>query len=118
MSITAIPPDEAPAGAARAELITALADVQAFYATHPGTSVPDCTTFSYEVPGGLSYGQKIAWLRAKAAGLAVPVIRRDGMRIAERWFGPVRVEAHVRLPEDRPEHPAARAGAMRTGVAA
>lgn len=112
MTVTSLPAaDEAPAGAERVELITALADLQAFYATHPGVPVPDCTTFSYEVPAGLTCDQKLAWLHVRAAGLAVPVIKRDGMRIAERWFGPVRVEAHLRLPEELPARIPAKAAA-------
>lgn len=81
-----------------------LLDLATWYATHP--SAPLVTpTLNIPVPPG-ARGERIAALQEIADALGVDVVEQkgpngepDGTLVAERWFGPVRVEAHLCHPD-------------------
>jgi len=86
-------------------VVTGLVDLATFYATHP--SAPLVTAeLNIPVPAG-ERGDRLVALDVIAEQLGVQVAElrgedgwADGTLIAERWFGGVRVEAHL-CPENR-----------------
>ncbi|HEX3957761.1 MAG TPA: hypothetical protein VHZ03_14180 [Trebonia sp.] len=79
--------------ARRAELITALADLEVFYETHPKAPVPDHPVLSVRVTGD-DRQEKTEAVLAVARALGVQAEWQDGCLIAARQFGPLTLEAH------------------------
>jgi hypothetical protein len=79
--------------ARRAELITAFADLGAFYETHPAAPVPDQRELNIRVTGD-DRQEKIEAVCAVARALGVTAEWVDGCFIAARQFGPLSLEAH------------------------
>lgn len=98
MTITPVPADEAVAGAmARHGLMIGLTDLAVYVETHQDAPM-FIADMNIPVPGK-TRAEKVAALGAIADYYGVPVTERDGMLIAERWFGPVRLEAHIVAPD-------------------
>jgi hypothetical protein len=97
MTVTVIPPQTAESPGMGAAFVTGLIDVAVHYAVHTGTPLP-VPRLSIPVRGG-TRGERIDALDEIADRLEVEVALRDGTLVAERWFGPVLVEAHLD-PED------------------
>lgn len=79
--------------ARRTELITALADLEVFYETHPRAPVPDHPVLSIRVTGD-DRQEKTEAVLAVARALGVQAEWRNGCLIAARQFGPLTLEAH------------------------
>jgi hypothetical protein len=93
-------------GLAAPGIVTGLVDLATWYATRP--SAPLVTpTLNIPVPDG-TRGERISALDVIAERLGVAVTEHrgpdgkpDGTLFAERWFGGVRVEAHLCDPDRR-----------------
>jgi hypothetical protein len=103
-------------------VVTGLIDLATWYATHP--SAPMVTpTLNIPVPAGERGARVIALdVIAEQLGVQVAPLRdadgeTDGTLIAERWFGGVRVEAHL-CPEDRSMRAWRDSNAGRTAIGA
>lgn len=81
-------------GGKRAAFITSAVAIAAFYETHPGAAVPECTTLSFTVPPGSDEMAALAFVDQRAAELGVHAAWRDGTYGAARSFGAFVVEVH------------------------
>ena len=97
--MTVIPIDHPDTGTAeqRTQFVTAFADLAAFYTVNAGTPLPS-PVLNIPVPPG-PRGQRLDALDMIAASLGTVVTARQGCLIAERRFGPLVLEAHVRDEE-------------------
>lgn len=90
---------EIPDGTAKADFITGLIALAAYHTAHPEAPLPT-RSLNIPVPPG-PRGQRIEMLTEIAATHDLNGPRPDGHGglIADAWYGPIRVEAHL-APQD------------------
>lgn len=80
--------------ARRAEFFALLANIAAFYETHPRAPLPDHLVFNIDVHGDDPAGRE--WdVKMTAIELGVPAVWQDGCLCAARRFGPLTLEKHT-----------------------
>ena len=103
MTVTAVIPQAPPDAYSLDELLTALGDLQAFYKTHDNPPLPGGpdgdVILNIRVPGQ-ERGERLTNLAIIAELLGVQETRIPGALAAQRRFGPLLLEAHVRDEEE------------------